>query len=158
MKRALLVVAALAVALGLAAPAAAACPKTSLAKLENEVMCPVCQGETIAQSDSQAAAQVKRFIQGRVDACASEAQIKRELVAQYGTQILAAPPRQGFGWLAWLLPTIGLVVAAGAMALCARHWSRRTADGPPGAPAVNGPPLDPELERRLDDELRRFDG
>jgi len=151
----LLVVAA--AALALAAPAAAACPKTSLAKLENEVMCPVCQGETIAQSDSQAAAQVKRFIQGRVQACASEGEIKRELVAQYGTQILAAPPRKGFGWVAWLLPAIGILVAAGAMALLARHWSRRAPEGPPGSPALDGPPMDPELERRLDDELKRFE-
>ena len=155
MKRLFVVAAA---ALALAAPAAAACPKTSLAKLENEVMCPVCQGETIAQSDSQAAAQVKRFIQGRVQACASEAQIKRELVDQYGTQILAAPPRHGFGWVAWLLPAIGLVGAALAMALLARRWSRREADRPPGSPALDGPPIDPDLERRLDDELKRFDG
>ncbi len=154
MKRLVVVAAA---ALALAAPAAAACPKTSLAKLENEVMCPVCQGETIAQSDSQAAAQVKRFIQGRVRACASEAEIKRELVSQYGTQILAAPPRKGFGWVAWLLPAIGIIVAAGAMALLARRWSRRAPEGPPGSPALDGPPMDPELERRLDDELKRFE-
>jgi cytochrome c-type biogenesis protein CcmH len=154
MKRLVVVAAA---GLALAAPAAAACPKTSLTKLENEVMCPVCQGETIAQSDSQAAAQVKRFIQSRVQACASEAEIKRELVAQYGTQILAAPPRKGFGWVAWLLPAIGILVAAGVMALLARRWSRRAPEGPPGSPALDGPPMDPELERRLDDELKRFE-
>jgi cytochrome c-type biogenesis protein CcmH len=145
-------------ALALAAPAAACTPKTSLASLENQVMCPVCQGETIAQSDSEAAAQLKRLIARRVRQCASAAEIKRELVAQYGPQILAAPPRHGFGWLAWLLPSIGLVVAAGAMALLARRWSRRGPDEPAGVPAVAGPPLDPEAERRLDDELRRFDG
>jgi cytochrome c-type biogenesis protein CcmH len=153
MKRALGVAAA---ALVLAAPAAA-CPKTSLAKLENEVMCPVCQGETIAQSDSPAAAQVERFIAGRVRACASEADIKRELVAQYGPQILAAPPRHGFGWLAWLLPIFGIVAGVAAIGALAWRWSRR---GPeePGAPVPAGGPLSPELERRLDEELRGFDG
>jgi hypothetical protein len=36
------------------------------------------------------------------------------------------------------------------------RWSRRRDDG---APAVTGTgQLDPELERRLDDELARFDG
>jgi cytochrome c-type biogenesis protein CcmH len=149
---------AVAAALALAAPAAACTPKTSLASLEDEVMCPVCQGETIAQSDSQAAAQVKRFIQGRVRECASAADIKRELVAQYGPQILAAPPRHGFGWLAWLLPAVGIVVAAGAMALLARRWSRPAPDRPPPTSSLNGKPLDPEVERRLDEELARFDG
>jgi len=134
MRRLLVVVAA---GLALAGPAAACTPKTSLLKLENEVMCPVCQSETIAQSDTQAAAQIRRFIQGRVKACASEAQIKRELAAQYGTQILAAPPRHGFGWLAWLLPG---------------------EDEPRESPLLAGSALDPELQRRLDDELRRFDG
>lgn len=156
MKRLLVVVAA---GLALAAPAAACTPKTSLAKLENEVMCPICQGETIAQSDSQAAQQIKRFVQGRVEACASEAEIKRELVAQYGPQILAAPPRHGFGWLAWLLPSIGFLVAAGVMALLARRWARGVSAEPAvGGPSRNGRPLDPDLERRLDDELARFDG
>ncbi len=145
-------------ALALAAPAAACTPKTSLASLENQVMCPVCQGETIAQSDSEAAAQVKRFIQRRVRQCASAAEIKRELAAQYGPQILAAPPRHGFGWLAWLLPAIGLIVAAGAMAVLARRWSRPRPELPQRASALNGKPLDPEVERRLDEELARFDG
>jgi cytochrome c-type biogenesis protein CcmH len=149
---------AVAAALALAAPAAACTPKTSLASLENQVMCPVCQGETIAQSDSEAAAQVKRLIARRVRQCASAADIKRELVAQYGPQILAAPPRHGFGWLAWLLPAIGLVVATGAMALLARRWSRPSQEPPEPAPSLNGKPLDPEVERRLDEELARFDG
>ena len=145
-------------ALALAAPAAACTPKTSLASLENQVMCPVCQGETIAQSDSPAAGQVKRFIQRRVRQCASAADIKRELVAQYGPQILAAPPRHGFGWLAWLLPGIGLVVATGALALFARRWSRPSSTPSPPTSSVNGQPLDPETERRVDEELARFDG
>lgn len=145
-------------ALALAAPAAACTPKTSLASLENQVMCPVCQGETIAQSDSEAAAQVKRLIARRVRQCASAADIKRELVAQYGPQILAAPPRHGFGWLAWLLPAVGLLVAAGAMALLARRWSRPAPELPQHAASPNGKPLDPEVERRLDEELARFDG
>lgn len=149
---------AVAAALALAGPAAACTPKTSLASLENQVMCPVCQGETIAQSDSEAAAQVKQFIAGRVRQCASAADIKRELVAQYGPQILAAPPRHGFGWLAWLLPGIGLVLAVVAMALLARHWSRPAPEAPPPTASLNGQPLDPDAERRLDEELARFDG
>lgn len=154
--RALLVVAA---ALALAGPAAACKQQTSLAKLENEIMCPVCAGETLAQSDSPAARQVKRLIQRRVHACRSEGEIKQELVAEYGTRILAAPPRHGFDLVAWVLPLIGIVAAAGVLALLAWRWSRtREEPASPGPVSMNGRPLDPELEKRLDEELARFDG
>jgi cytochrome c-type biogenesis protein CcmH len=153
---------AFAAVLVLASSAAAACkPKTSLLKLENEVMCPVCAGETLAQSDTAAAQQVKQLIQRRVRACWSEADIKRELAADYGPQILAAPPRQGFDLLAWVLPLAGILGATAVMGVLAWRWSRRRDEPPedlPGPQSLNGRPLDPELERRLDEELARFDG
>jgi cytochrome c-type biogenesis protein CcmH len=78
----------------------------------------------------------------------------------YGTRILAAPPRHGFDLLAWVLPIVGLVGGAAVIAFLAWRWSRRR--GEPalgfGPWSLNGHPLDPELERRLDEELARFDG
>jgi cytochrome c-type biogenesis protein CcmH len=147
-------------ALVLAAPAAASEQHPTLTELEDQIMCPVCAGETLAQSDSPAAAQVKRLIQVRIAAGDSRSEIKRKLVAEYGTRILAAPPKHGFDLIAWLLPLIGIVAAAGVLGLLAWHWSRGRDE--PEAPAEpwsqNGHPLDPELERRVDEELARFDG
>src|SRR5438034_7032242 len=145
-------------ALALAGPAFACKQQTSLPRLENEIMCPVCAGETLAQSDSAAAAQLRRVIQRRVKACESEGQIKRQLVAEYGTRILAAPPRHGFDLLAWVLPLVGIFAAAGVLALLAWRWTRTREEPVPLGPAsMNGRPLDPELEKRLDEELVRFD-
>jgi len=148
----------LAAALLLAAPAAASEQHPTLLELENQIMCPVCAGETLAQSDSPAAAQVKRYIQGRIAAGDTRSQIKRELVAQYGTRILAAPPRHGFDLLAWVLPLAGILCAAGAMGVLAWRWSRRGEEQVTPTWSQNGRPLDPELEARLDEELARFDG
>jgi cytochrome c-type biogenesis protein CcmH len=148
----------LAAALLLAAPAAASEQHPTLNELENQIMCPVCAGETLAQSDSPAAAQVKRYIQGRIAAGVTRSEIKRELVAQYGTRILAAPPRHGFDWLAWILPLVAIIGGAGAIGLLAWRWSRVREEPPAGLVAQNGRPLDPDLERRLDEELARFDG
>ena len=148
----------LAAALLLAAPAAASEQHPTLLELENQIMCPVCAGETLAQSDSPAAAQVKRYIQGRIAAGDTRSQIKRELVAQYGTRILAAPPRHGFDLLAWVLPLAGILCAAGAMGVLAWRWSRRGEEQVAPTWSQNGRPLDPELEARLDEELARFDG
>jgi cytochrome c-type biogenesis protein CcmH len=123
----------------------------SQAELEGEVMCPVC-GTTLDQSGSPAAEQIKRVIAGRIAAGDTKSQIKDRLVAEYGDSILAAPPRHGFGLLAWWLPIGGIAVAAVVVGLGAWRWSRAR------EPAPLAVELDPALERRLDDELRRFEG
>jgi len=123
----------------------------TLGELEGEVMCPVCE-TTLDQSSSPAAQQIKRVIATRIAAGDTKAQIKNRLVAEYGSAILAAPPHKGFGLLAWWLPVAGILVAAVAVAVGARRWARAR------EPAPVGPPLDAASERRLDDELRRFEG
>jgi cytochrome c-type biogenesis protein CcmH len=147
-------------ALSFAAPALAGEQHPTLLELENQVMCPVCAGETLAQSDVPAAQQVKRNIQKWIDAGNTRSEIKRKLVADYGPQILAAPPRHGFDLLAWVLPLAGILGAAGVLGVLAWRWSRRREEPEhvPGPWSLNGRPLDPEIERKLDDELARFDG
>ena len=155
--RALLVAAA---ALVLVTPALASERHPTLSEVENQLMCPVCAGETLAQSDSLPAQRMKAHIQERIDQGWTRNRIIDEEVDIWGTRILAAPPRHGFGLLAWVLPLAGILAAAGAMAVLARRWSRRVEE-PPAATApwsLNGRPLDPDLERRLDEELARFDG
>ena len=142
-------------ALAFASPAAAACP--TLADLEGELICPTCK-TTLDQSDAPVARQIKAYVQRRVEACASEAQIKDELVDQFGPSVLAAPPREGFHWLAWLLPIAGLLAGAAVVTALVWRWSR-SRPAPEVSVDSNGRPgLDPELERRLDRELARFDG
>ena len=119
-------------------------------ELEGEVMCPVC-GTTLDQSDSPAAQQIKRVIARGIAAGETKSQIKDRLVAEYGEAILAAPPHHGFGLLAWWLPIAGIVAAAVLVGVGAWRWSRAR------EPAPRATPLDPALERRLDDELRRFE-
>jgi cytochrome c-type biogenesis protein CcmH len=155
--RALLVLAA---ALALAAPAAASERHPTLTDLENQLMCPVCAGETLAQSNSLPAQRIKAHIQRRIDQGWTKSRIINEEVDIWGTRILAAPPRHGFDLLAWVLPLVGILGASGVMALLAWRWSRRREEPThiPGPLSLNGRPLDPDLERRLDEELARFDG
>lgn len=141
-----------AVAALLAAPVAAASEaRPTLRDLEDEVMCPVCPGETLEQSSSPAAQQVERFIAARIRAGDSKQEIKDKLVQQYGRRILASPPREGFDLLAWVLPIAGALAAALILGFAAWRWSRGRE---PPAPA---PPLEPDVERRLDRELARLD-
>jgi cytochrome c-type biogenesis protein CcmH len=134
-----------------AVPVARAADPPSAADLEAEIVCPVCE-TTLDQSNAPVAERMKLFIRERIAAGDSEQQIKDALVAEFGPGVLATPSKSGFGLLAWLVPLAALVVGAATLAALVRVWSRRRATPP------DEEPLDPELERRVDEELARFDG
>jgi cytochrome c-type biogenesis protein CcmH len=137
-------------ALALAQAALASERHPTLSELEGEVMCPVCN-TTLDQSSSPAARQIEAVISRRIAAGDTKSEIKDRLVAEYGPQILAAPPRKGFDLLAWLLPIGGVLAGAAILGLLAWRWSRVR------EPAPRAARLDPALERRVDEELARFD-
>ena len=140
-------------ALVLAAPASASEERPNAAELESELVCPVCES-TLDTSDAPIARRMKAFIRARIAAGDSKSEIKASLVDQFGPAVLAVPPKRGFELVAWLLPLVGVLLGAVAVGILAWRWShsRRSEEPPAG-----GEPLDPALERRLDDELARFE-
>ena len=125
--------------------------RPTLADLEGEVMCPVCN-TTLDQSSSPEARRIEALISARIAAGDSKSEIKDVLVAEYGPSILAAPPKKGFNLLAWLLPFVALFGGGLVLGLLAWRWSHTREPGPPAAQ------LSPALERRVDEELARFEG
>ena len=136
-------------AAAVAAPALGA-GSPNAADLEAELVCPVCE-TTLDQSNAPVAERMKLFIRRRIAAGDSEQQIKDALVREFGSGVLATPRKSGFGLLAWLLPLVALVGGAVAIGILVLTWSRRR---PPDSPE----PLDPDLERKVDEELARFEG
>jgi cytochrome c-type biogenesis protein CcmH len=133
-----------------AAQAPAAGPPNA-ADLEAELVCPTCK-TTLDQSEAPIARRMKQYIRARIAAGATAAQIKQELVDQFGPGVIAEPPKRGFDLLAWALPLAALVLGAVAVGVAAWAWSRkRTPDEEETAP------LDTELDRRVDEELARFE-
>jgi cytochrome c-type biogenesis protein CcmH len=146
-------VAALVLALVLVAPATASERHPTLGELEGEVMCPTCK-TTLDQSTAPIADRIRQFISARIAAGDTKSEIKRKLVLQFGPAVLAEPSKHGFNLLVWVLPFVGIGLGAIALAVLSWRWSRSREPGP--VPS-GGAPLDPELERRVDEELARFD-
>jgi cytochrome c-type biogenesis protein CcmH/NrfF len=144
-----------AVAVAVAAPAALASEQhPTLAEIEPEVMCLVCK-TTLDQSDSAFANQERTLIRRLIDRGYTKSQIKKKLVAEYGPEILAAPPDSGFNILAWWLPIAGILAGAVALGWLAWRWSRGRREQPEEPSPPTG--LEPDVERRVDEELARFD-
>lgn len=133
-----------------ATPALASESQPTLAEIETEVMCPTCN-TTLDQSSAPVADRMRTFIRGRIAAGDTKSEIKAKLVADFGEQVLASPPKKGFNLLAWLLPPVGAAAAAALLTVLAVRWSRGR------EPADDTVTVDPALERRIDDELARLD-
>jgi cytochrome c-type biogenesis protein CcmH len=146
------VVLAAAALLLLAGPAVASERHPTQGELEGELVCPTCH-TTLDQSDAPIARQMKEFVRERIAAGDTKSQIKDKLVGLFGKRVLAEPPKEGFDLLAWVLPIGGILVGAAALALGAWQWSRAR----PGTVVDASSSLDPDLERRVDEELARFD-
>jgi cytochrome c-type biogenesis protein CcmH/NrfF len=141
-----------------AVPAAgASCPKTTLADIENEVMCPVC-GVPLGLAEAPQAERERAFVQKLIDRCTSKQDIERALAAEYGPSVLALPEDEGFNVAAYLVPALAILAASLGLALGMVTWRRERRRSGSDRPRVAEPPrLDPADLARLDAELKRRD-
>jgi cytochrome c-type biogenesis protein CcmH len=139
------------VALALLLGLTAAAPQTTLPDVEDEVMCVEC-GTALNVSQSPVADQERAFIRERIAEGMSKEEIKAALVEEYGPDVLAEPPGEGFNLTAWLVPAALAAAALLGVIALTRRWR---GSSPP--PAAAGRELDPEDQQRLDAELAAFD-
>jgi cytochrome c-type biogenesis protein CcmH len=135
----------------LAFPAAAqACNGWSEPDMETQLMCPTCH-QVLAYSQSTIASHIKQRLQAWCANGTTSGQVKSRLVAQFGPEILASPPKQGFDLLAWVIPGAALVAGVGVASAVALRWRGRR--GPPQPP----PAIDAALAARIDADLQGFE-
>ena len=93
--------------------------------LQRQFRCLVCQGESIDESGSPFAADVRHLVRQQIASGQSDAQITDFLVARYGDFILMKPPLQSNTWLLWLAPFLVLGVAGTVAGLVIRRAASR---------------------------------
>ena len=151
MKRHLLIaLAALAVT---ASPALASPAHPTLSEIEAQAMCVTCN-IPLAVAESPQADQEKQFIQSLIDQGKTTAEIKRALVATYGSGVLALPPAHGFALAVYIVPIAVVAALLAAVALLLPRWRRNRRAQPP---AAAGPGISAADSARLDADLARFD-
>jgi cytochrome c-type biogenesis protein CcmH len=87
-----------------------------------QLKCPVCQNESVANSSSWVAQQMRAVIRQQIQEGKSDQQIIQYFEQRYGNGIVWAPQWQGFGLLTWLVPVALLLVGSGLVFFTLRDW------------------------------------
>lgn len=114
----------------------------------SQLKCPICQGESVADSPSQLAQQMRGVIRQQLQSGRSNQQVIQYFVDRYGQQIVWLPPWQGFTLLAWLVPIALLLGGLVLLFLVLRDWH--------AAPRVETGVDDADLAGIDDNELQRY--
>jgi cytochrome c-type biogenesis protein CcmH len=132
-----------------ATTAVAASIEDQVYAIAGELMCPVCAGQTVAESNSALAVQMRQIIRERLQQGQTREEIIAYFVAQFGEHVLATPPRRGGGLLIWLMP---LAVLGVGFAVLQRFIRRRHGGA---RPALTRPT--PQEAEHIARELRKMD-
>ena len=117
-------------------------------KLNKVIMCPVCPGESIDQSQNDLAVQMRGIVKVKLEQGWTEEQIKDFFVDGYGLSVLLEPPSSGFNLVLWIIPPIVLFVAILTVVIILLFMSRHIIK------STDSEICDfAELNRGLEDEL-----
>jgi cytochrome c-type biogenesis protein CcmH len=141
----------LALALGPRAAGAEDAGRSWHTEMWNELMSPFCPGRTLIDCPSGPAGELRQWIAAQEAAGRGRAEVEGELYQRFGDVILQAPRASGFGLAAYAIPALAFAAGGALVWAFLRRQGRSGAAAPPLGPAA----ADPELDRLIDEELRR---
>lgn len=121
------------------------------------LMCPLCPGQTIAESQSELSAQMRAVVREKLEQGATKEEILQFFAERYGEAVLAAPAQSGFNLIAWLTPITAIIVGGIILWLVIRKWAMSGKGHPSGAVPTRDLAADEKYHRRLEQELKDFD-
>jgi cytochrome c-type biogenesis protein CcmH len=86
--------------------------EASAKALMETLRCLVCQGQSIADSDADMAADMRALVRERIARGETPASVRDWLVSRYGDYVTYDPPLSGLTWPLWLAPVALLAIGA----------------------------------------------
>lgn len=88
-----------------------------------QLRCPVCQGLSLADSQSELSLQMRGVITEQLQQGKTNEEVIDYFVAKYGEWILLEPKARGFNLIAYLLPLIVLGAGIAVLFVSVRKWT-----------------------------------
>ena len=128
-------------------------PEQLAQEIYGTVMSPFCPARLLTDCPSPSASELKVKILSELKAGKTKEQVLQELYTTFGSSLRAAPEARGFGALAWWIP---ITFVLGGAAIYAVWLSKRKAD-PHSEKQRTPSEISPEMQRRIETELNRFE-
>jgi cytochrome c-type biogenesis protein CcmH len=90
--------------------------------LAEQFACPVCEGQSVAQSDSSTAKAIRAEINKRIDQGQTDEQITTYLIGSFSESISLKPRATGVVGLVWITPVVAFVTAVAGLIVVFRRW------------------------------------
>jgi cytochrome c-type biogenesis protein CcmH len=81
-----------------------------LIEIYKNLRCLICQGQSVADSNSDFASTIKLVVQDQINEGKTEEEIYNFLISKYGEWIVYQPPLNRNNFLLWFLPYVILVI------------------------------------------------
>ena len=99
-----------------------------VSSISRTVKCPVCSGESVAESNAPASQEIRRQIAEQVQQGQTDDEIRSFYSAKYGQAILLTPSASGVNVLVWILPIVALALGVATLVIVFRRWSTMPAE------------------------------
>lgn len=85
-----------------------------------DIRCMVCQNQSVAESNSMFAEDMKDWLYEAIENGQTDFEIKAALVKRFGDSVFYTPPFQANTWVLWGMPALFLIVGAGVFIFISR--------------------------------------
>lgn len=110
-------------AYGTTKDAGAQTPEERVEEISKRLACPICDGESVYESQNTASAAIRAEIKAQVTTTdASDDEIVAYIVQNFGAKTQLVPKATGFESLVWVLPAAALVCAVVGLFFAFRRW------------------------------------
>ena len=97
--------------------------------LASELRCPVCQGNSIQDSPSELAQQMRDLIRDQLRAGRTPDEVRAYFVDKYGEWILLAPKATGLNLVVYVIPFAAILLGGVVVWRTVRKWTHPPAAG-----------------------------
>ena len=96
--------------------------------LASELRCPVCQGNSIQDSPSELAQQMRSLVRDQLRSGKSPDEVRAYFVDKYGEWILLAPKAEGFNLVVYIIPFVAILAGALIVWRTVKRWTHSQAN------------------------------